>query len=470
MHRARDRSIVPFDPEIRRTLSKRRIASGSFEFSSSSEEGFEEELGMGDQPRVALKELGIPGAYMFESRITPPTTPVNDFEIRPAMVALIERRKYSVAKNESRALEWLDKEVKPNSLLTWDEVTKEFLSRFYPQKKTAEARALIQGFKQRPNESLYEACERYKEYQRECPHHGILTYQVIQIFYGGLSPQGKSYLDGGAGGPIMNRTEEEVVDIIEDVVKYYRDWQDSERDLTSKSGSLVYSIDHLNAIKNLSSQMTNLGKEMTAIKAKLEGSFSSQASNSPSQFKGRGTFSNSQPPPSSNNMPCGCLFCDACGPYDHDSCNCPHASPECGDDFDNSESEHVNDVSNNNEQRSGKVLEERLPRRSDNKEVPKEVLVENEGSRASLDEVVVETPREVRVEKEIVKPKLPYPQKFMRHKLDEKFGRFIYMLKQLHLSLPFTDVINQMPNYAKFLKDILSRKRICDCCGDNKFD
>ncbi|XP_021745346.1 uncharacterized protein LOC110711274 [Chenopodium quinoa] len=112
--------------------------------------------------------------------------------------------------------------------------------------------------------------------------------------------------------------------------------------------------------------------------------------------------------------------------------------------------------------RSGKVLEEIFPRRSDNKEVPKEVLVENEGSRASLDEVVVETLREVRVEKEIVKPKLPYPQKFMRHKLDEQFGRFIDMLKQLHLSLPFTDVINQMLNYAKFLKDILIRKRTCD--------
>ncbi|XP_021726591.1 uncharacterized protein LOC110693723 [Chenopodium quinoa] len=50
----------------------------------------------------------------------------------------------------------------------------------------------------------------------------------------------------------------------------------------------------------------------------------------------------------------------------------------------------------------------------------------------------------------------------MRHKLDEQFGRFIDMLKKLHLSLPFTDVINQMPIYAKFLKDILSGKRTCD--------
>ncbi|XP_021719088.1 uncharacterized protein LOC110686807 [Chenopodium quinoa] len=50
----------------------------------------------------------------------------------------------------------------------------------------------------------------------------------------------------------------------------------------------------------------------------------------------------------------------------------------------------------------------------------------------------------------------------MRHKLDKQFGRFIDMLKQLNLSLPFIDVINQMLNYAKSLKDILSGKRTCD--------
>lgn len=119
------------------------------------------------------------------------------------------------------------------------------------QKKTTEARKLIQSFKQKPSESLYEAWERYKEYQRECPHHGIPTYQIIQIFYGGLSPQGKSCLDAGARGPIMNKTEEAIVNIIEDVVRHYMDWQDGEQETTSKSGSMVYSVDYLNAINNL---------------------------------------------------------------------------------------------------------------------------------------------------------------------------------------------------------------------------
>ncbi|XP_021718852.1 uncharacterized protein LOC110686542 [Chenopodium quinoa] len=112
--------------------------------------------------------------------------------------------------------------------------------------------------------------------------------------------------------------------------------------------------------------------------------------------------------------------------------------------------------------RTGKVLEESFPKNNRTTEGPKEVLVEDERNGASLSEVVIETPREVRVEREILKPKLPYQQKFMRHKLDEQFGRFIDILKQLHFSLPFTKVVTQMPNYKKFLKDILSCRRSCD--------
>ncbi|XP_021736290.1 uncharacterized protein LOC110702854 [Chenopodium quinoa] len=222
-----------------------------------------------------------------------------------------------------RALEWLEKEVRPNSLRTWDEVTTTFLGRFYSQKKTAEARALIQGFRQRASETIYEAWERYNEYQRECPHHGIPTYQVLQIFYGGLSPQGKTSLDAGAGGPIMNKTEKQVIEIIKDVVRHHMDWQEGEKESSRKGGSAVYSVDHLNAINNLTSQIANLGKEMTSIKAKLESSSSHQER--PSQSKGRGMSSNPSTS-TSNNMPNGSLFCENCGSYDHDTSSCTYDS------------------------------------------------------------------------------------------------------------------------------------------------
>ncbi|XP_070034600.1 uncharacterized protein [Nicotiana tomentosiformis] len=46
-------------------------------------------------------------------------------------------------------------------------------------------------------------------------------------------------------------------------------------------------------------------------------------------------------------------------------------------------------------------------------------------------------------------PALPLPQKLCREKLDKQFGRFLDVLKQVHINLPFTEVLSQMPAYAK---------------------
>ncbi|XP_070035127.1 uncharacterized protein [Nicotiana tomentosiformis] len=46
-----------------------------------------------------------------------------------------------------------------------------------------------------------------------------------------------------------------------------------------------------------------------------------------------------------------------------------------------------------------------------------------------------------------------------RKKLDKCFGRFMEKVKQLYVNIPFTEVLTQMPAYAKFLMEILSSKR-----------
>ncbi|XP_070030733.1 uncharacterized protein [Nicotiana sylvestris] len=56
-------------------------------------------------------------------------------------------------------------------------------------------------------------------------------------------------------------------------------------------------------------------------------------------------------------------------------------------------------------------------------------------------------------------PDLPFPQKLYREKLDKQFDRFLDMLRQVNVNLPFTEVLSQMLAYAKFLKEILTKKR-----------
>ncbi|XP_076904073.1 uncharacterized protein LOC143559359 [Bidens hawaiensis] len=56
----------------------------------------------------------------------------------------------------------------------------------------------------------------------------------------------------------------------------------------------------------------------------------------------------------------------------------------------------------------------------------------------------------------VYKPKLPYPGRLRSDRDEEKNSKFLELLKQLHLNIPFLDVLTQMPKFAKFLKDILS--------------
>ncbi|XP_019228452.1 PREDICTED: uncharacterized protein LOC109209598 [Nicotiana attenuata] len=84
----------------------------------------------------------------------------------------------------------------------------------------------------------------------------------------------------------------------------------------------------------------------------------------------------------------------------------------------------------------------------------------------------VETPSQPSEEKEAKKKEeknnknltsfpvtIPSPQKMKREKLDNQFAKFLEILKQIHINIPFTHALLQMPSYAKFLKEILSSKR-----------
>ncbi|XP_022843190.1 uncharacterized protein LOC111366720 [Olea europaea var. sylvestris] len=43
--------------------------------------------------------------------------------------------------------------------------------------------------------------------------------------------------------------------------------------------------------------------------------------------------------------------------------------------------------------------------------------------------------------------------------MEQQYKKFLETFKKLHINIPFTDILLQMPSYAKFLKDILTNKR-----------
>ncbi|KAI3678307.1 hypothetical protein L6452_37594 [Arctium lappa] len=54
---------------------------------------------------------------------------------------------------------------------------------------------------------------------------------------------------------------------------------------------------------------------------------------------------------------------------------------------------------------------------------------------------------------------IPYPQRLRNQRDELQFKKFLDVFKQLHINIPLVEAIEQMTNYAKFLKDILSKKK-----------
>ncbi|KAL5544829.1 hypothetical protein UlMin_008613 [Ulmus minor] len=59
---------------------------------------------------------------------------------------------------------------------------------------------------------------------------------------------------------------------------------------------------------------------------------------------------------------------------------------------------------------------------------------------------------------------VPFPQRLRKKNLDNQFSKFLSIFKSLHINLPFVEMLEQMPKYAKFLKDVLSNKRKLEEC------
>ncbi|XP_019106514.1 uncharacterized protein LOC109135623 [Beta vulgaris subsp. vulgaris] len=57
-------------------------------------------------------------------------------------------------------------------------------------------------------------------------------------------------------------------------------------------------------------------------------------------------------------------------------------------------------------------------------------------------------------------PPIPFPQRLKQTKLHREFEKFLKMFKQLHINVPFIDALMHIPSYSKFLKEIMSKKKL----------
>ncbi|XP_016207631.1 uncharacterized protein LOC107648162 [Arachis ipaensis] len=56
-------------------------------------------------------------------------------------------------------------------------------------------------------------------------------------------------------------------------------------------------------------------------------------------------------------------------------------------------------------------------------------------------------------------PPLPYPQRLQKETKDQQFPKFLEVFKKLEINIPLAETLEQMPLYAKFLKELINKKR-----------
>nr|GEY29252.1 reverse transcriptase domain-containing protein [Tanacetum cinerariifolium] len=132
------------------------------------------------------------------------------------------------------ATAWFDR-LPRNSINTFEQMAKMFLGKYFPPSMVTKLRKEITNFRQRPDESLFEAWECYNLSIDRCLNHNMFPVTQIDTFYNGLTLRHRDTINAAAGETFMKRRPEECYDLIENMTAHYNDWDTSAQRKKKKS-------------------------------------------------------------------------------------------------------------------------------------------------------------------------------------------------------------------------------------------
>ncbi|XP_016206548.1 uncharacterized protein LOC107646919 [Arachis ipaensis] len=94
------------------------------------------------------------------------------------------------------------------------------------------------------------------------------------------------------------------------------------------------------------------------------------------------------------------------------------------------------------------------------KDVPEKLEKKDSQPHNSRGEKEEQTKGQQQVEKSFTPP-LPYPQRFNKEVKDQHFHKCLETFRKLEINIPLAEALEQMPLYAKFLKELINKKKSC---------
>ncbi|KAG9450306.1 hypothetical protein H6P81_010271 [Aristolochia fimbriata] len=223
--RSRVEPSQEIDPEAERTL-RQKLKENQNQNSPKDQEDMENVEGTHEEqapiPRRTMEDYVTQSPNSHRTSIITSTIQANNFDIKPQIIAMLQNHyqfsglrlfMFTLAR---RAKTWLN--ILPaSSIVTWEDLQKKFLDKYFPPAKIIKLMNEISQFMQEPKEHLSEAWERFNGLLKRCPNHKIELWSQIEIFYNGLNINTRSMIDAASSGSISKKAPEEVHELIEEM-------------------------------------------------------------------------------------------------------------------------------------------------------------------------------------------------------------------------------------------------------------
>ncbi|XP_009781755.2 uncharacterized protein [Nicotiana sylvestris] len=59
----------------------------------------------------------------------------------------------------------------------------------------------------------------------------------------------------------------------------------------------------------------------------------------------------------------------------------------------------------------------------------------------------------------VIRPPPPFPYTLPKQKDDSKYKKFLGILNQVHMNLPLVEILQEVPKYARYFRDIVANKQ-----------
>nr|GEV21568.1 reverse transcriptase domain-containing protein [Tanacetum cinerariifolium] len=363
----------------------------------------------------------------YEDAIVVPPINANNFKLKQTLINLVQSNQFTGRQDPHNHLRFFNKVT---STFRHPEVPNTTIKLLlFPFSLEGEARIWLD---KEPLRSIltWEDLERFKDFLRQCPHHGFSELHQLDTFYNALNPNDQDALDSAAGGNFLDKIPRECLSIIE---------SKSKEIAASLEDKLEIRMNHFE--KSLNDMKASFVTPTTPIKA-VEEDFQKKFEQKQDDFQNQmmnfmqNLYNNK--PSSSSSLPSNTI---------------PNPKGE------------AKAITT----RSGMCYKEpsipppgvdKEPEATKDMELPCTEDIQPPS-------VQVQVPEKEPIEKpSVVIPKakanLPYPSRLAKEKIHEKddilAAKFMEIFRDLHFELSFANALMHMPKFVSMFKKLLNNK------------